>query len=329
MEGSGSINWLKELSKSENKSRNIKRGKGLQFSSIDGWTEDKLPKLLIVWNFEKESTEQFPSQSREGKFTKPRDISATVVSYEAFLITKESQSVVPWESEIAHKDLVKIHWTKEWINKLDKETRALNEKYKGRPITFQTSFKNGKYLRLQYQVKNYSKLPKAPKEVMDVLSPRLNELLGVQFRLHKDHSANNGPVGWYDNEMGRWENIHGKDSGTLHINYGDGHWVPHPHFKEGRQDFWSGFAIDYLVSLEVPQFIDGGGHQTGMDHQLDFSSIQTTLEKHNSVDLETYEPAHTQSLDSLKSRKSTKSCHPLEKIAKGLKRFRKKIKNFL
>ena len=56
MADSDSINWLKELSKSENKSRNIKRGKGLQFSSIDGWTEDKLPKLLIVWNFEKEST---------------------------------------------------------------------------------------------------------------------------------------------------------------------------------------------------------------------------------------------------------------------------------
>jgi putative alpha-1,2-mannosidase len=77
--------------------------------------------------------------------------------------------------------------------------------------------------------------------------------------------------------MGRWENIHGKDSGVLHINYGDGHWTPHPRFKEGRQDFWSGFAIDYLVSLEVPQFIDGGGHQTGMDHQLDFSTVQSKL----------------------------------------------------
>ena len=195
MAGSGSINWLKELSKSENKSRNIKRGKGLQFSSIDGWTEDKLPKLLIVWNFEKESTEQFPSQSREGKFTKPRDISATVVSYEAFLITKESQSIVPWESEISHKELVKIHWTEEWIDKLDKETRALNEMYKGRPITFQTSFKNGKYLRLQYQVKNYSKLPKAPKEVMDVLHRAWMNFLACSFVFTRTTQQTTVPLG--------------------------------------------------------------------------------------------------------------------------------------
>ena len=51
--GFGFHKLAQELSKSENKSRNIKRGKGLQFSSIDGWTEDKLPKLLIVWNFER------------------------------------------------------------------------------------------------------------------------------------------------------------------------------------------------------------------------------------------------------------------------------------
>ena len=84
---------------------------------------------------------------------------------------------------------------------------------------------------------------------MDVLSPRLDELLGVQFRLHKDHSADNGPVGWYDNEMGRWENMHGRIQ-ALHINYGDGHWVPHPHFTEGVR-ILVGFAIDYLVSLDA------------------------------------------------------------------------------
>jgi hypothetical protein len=269
------VNWLSVLVHSENKSRNVERGKGLQFSSIDGWSDDKLPKLLIVWNFEKESTEQFPSQSKEGKLTKPRDISARVVSYDAFLITKESESVVPWESTISHKELVKQHWTAEWIERLDEETRALNEKYSDRPIRFQTSFKNGKYLRLQYQVKNYTQLPRAPSDVMDILSPHLEKLLGIQFRLYKDHSSRNGPAGWYDNDMGRWENIHGKDAGVLHVNYGDGVWIEKLGFTEGRQDFWTGFAIDYLVSLEVPHFIDGGGHKTGMDHTLDFSGIES------------------------------------------------------
>ena len=272
------INWLDKLRKSENKSRNINRGKALQFSSIDGWTPDKLPKLLIVWNFEKESTEQFQSQTKIDKLTKARDISATVVSYDAFLITKESESVVPWESTISHKELVKKHWTEDWIKNLNKETKALNEKYKNHPIQFQSSFKNGVYLRLQYKVNNYSKLPKAPNQVMDVLSPHLDTLKGVKFRLKKDHSAKNGPVGWYDNEMGRWENEHGKESGILHVDYGDGYWVPHPFFKEGRQDFWTGFAIDYLVSHELPHFIDGGGHQTGMDHELDFGKNQTVFD---------------------------------------------------
>ena len=272
-----SVNWLERLSKSENKSRNIKRGKSLQFSSIDGWTDDKLPKLLIVWNFEKESTEQFPSRTKIGKLTKARDISATVVGYEAFLITKESKSVVPWESTISHKELVKKRWTEEWINTLDKEVRTLNDKYIERPIKFQSSFKNGIYLRLQYKVNNYAKLPSAPRDVMKLLSPHLDNLKGIKFRLKKDHSKNNGPVGWYDNEMGKWENKHGKESGILHVDYGDGNWIPHPFFKEGRQDFWTGFAIDYLMSHEIPHFIDAGGHQTGMDHTLNLGKRQSTI----------------------------------------------------
>ena len=58
------------LEKSENKSRNITSGRSLRLSSIDGWTADKLPKLLIVWNFEKTSTDAFPSLTRPGKFSK-------------------------------------------------------------------------------------------------------------------------------------------------------------------------------------------------------------------------------------------------------------------
>ena len=319
MDGREPINWLDVLVHSENKSRNVKRGKGLQFSSIDGWSDDKLPKLLIVWNFEKKSTEQFPSQSKEGKLTKPRDVSARVVSYDAFLITKESNSVVPWESTISHKDLVKLQWTTEWIERLDEETRALNDKYSERPIRFQTSFKNGKYLRLQYQVKNYTHLPRAPSDVMDILSPHLDKLLGIQFQLYKDHASRNGPTGWYDNEMGRWENLHGKEAGVLHVDYGDGTWIEKPGFKEGRQDFWTGFAIDYLVSLEVPHFIDEGGHQTGLDHTLDFSEFESTtsgpLEKQVEVS----------SQEDFSSIANTRAGHRLSRF---LKRLSSKIKSF-
>ena len=102
------INWLRRLEKSENKSRNITSGRSLRLSSIDGWTADKLPKLLIVWNFEKTSTDAFPSLTRPGKFSKKRDIEAIVDSYEMYLITEEDASVVPWEYKIRHSDLVRL-----------------------------------------------------------------------------------------------------------------------------------------------------------------------------------------------------------------------------
>ena len=102
-------NWLKRLEKSENKSRSLSSGKSLRLSSIDGWTEDKLPKLLIVWNFEKTSTDAFPSLTRPGKFSKKRDIEAIVDSYDMYLITDEDASVVPWEYEINHANLCLLY----------------------------------------------------------------------------------------------------------------------------------------------------------------------------------------------------------------------------
>ena len=197
-----SINWLRRLEKSENKSRNITSGRSLRLSSIDGWTADKLPKLLIVWNFEKTSTDAFPSLTRPGKFSKKRDIEAIVDSYEMYLITEEDASVVPWEYKIRHSDLVRLDWTQEWHDELKVVASDLNRKYSQRPINFQLSFKNGTYLRLQYQISNYTKLPRCPPEVAKVLSPHLDTLIGIKFRLKKDHTSNGGKSGWYDNEMG-------------------------------------------------------------------------------------------------------------------------------
>ena len=274
-------NWLKRLEKSENKSRSVSSGKGLRLSSIDGWTEDKLPKLLIVWNFEKTSSDAFPSITRPGKLSKKRDIEATVVSYEMFLITKEANSVVPWEGRISHHELVKLDWTEEWLEELKEVGKSLNEKYSDRPINFQLSFKNGRYLRLQYKIQNYTKLPKCPTEVSDILSPHLDTLIGVKFKLKKDHSDKGGANGWYDNEMAEWENQHNlKKSGILYVKKPNKDWQPYPKFSEGKQDYWSGFAIDFLISQEMPNFVDRGGHETGVDHTLDFSQNQV-IEKND------------------------------------------------
>ena len=273
-----SINWLRRLEKSENKSRNITSGRNLRLSSIDGWTADKLPKLLIVWNFEKTSTDAFPSLTRPGKFSKKRDIEAIVDSYEMYLITEEDASVVPWEYEVRHSDLVRLDWTQEWHDELKIVASDLNRKYSQRPINFQLSFKNGTYLRLQYQISNYTKLPKCPPEVAEVLSPHLDTLIGIKFRLKKDHTSGGGDSGWYDNEMGRWENENNmKASGTLYVKRPGFEWEAYPSFSEGKQDYWTGFAIDYLISHEIPHFIDRGGHETGVDHKLNFELEQETL----------------------------------------------------
>jgi len=55
--------------------------------------------------------------------------------------------------------------------------------------------------------------------------------------------------------------------------------VPYPEFSEGKQDYWSGFGIDFLMAKEIPGFEDQGGHITGSDHRLDFTSVQATTDE--------------------------------------------------
>ena len=47
------FDWHSLLKKSECKSRDSSQSKSIQLSSIDGWTSDKLPKLVIIWTFDK------------------------------------------------------------------------------------------------------------------------------------------------------------------------------------------------------------------------------------------------------------------------------------
>ena len=69
-----------------------------------------------------------------------------------------------------------------------------------------------------------------------------------------------------------WENQHNlKKSGILYVKRPNLDWQAYPQFSEGKQDYWSGFAIDFLISQEMPNFVDRGGHETGVDHTLDFT----------------------------------------------------------
>ena len=267
---SGDDYWLRELSKSESKARGSGTGRGLRLSSIDGWSEEKLPKLLIVWTFDKRSSEGFPSNTRPGRFSKRRDLSGTVTEYEVFLIDS-ADYIVPWNETPSHAELVTKHWTAEWIVELKQKVGALNRTYKERPINFQLSFKNGKYLRLQYGVNNYQKLPPCPVSVSKILAPELDSLIGCEFMLHKDHSTHWGPKGWFDNDIARWEHENRKKaSGKLWYRMPGQDWERLDSFTEGRQDYWLGFAIEHLMAELLSKFEDAGGHQTGFDHRIEF-----------------------------------------------------------
>tara|TARA_B100000029_G_scaffold514294_1_gene616570 strand:+ start:3184 stop:4002 length:819 start_codon:yes stop_codon:yes gene_type:complete len=258
------------FSKSEIKSRGSTTGRSLRLSSIDGWSNDKLPKILIVCTFEKISSDGFPSHSRPGKLTKRRDLSGNISEFEVFYIDSP-EYIVPWDDSPNHAELVKKRWTNEWIARLKEKTTALNQIYSDRPIQFQSSFKNGPYLRLQYGVNNYRDLPKCPPSVMKYISTELDYLIGCEFRLYKDHSVYWGPRGWFDNEIAFWEHENRKKSpGKLWYRIPGQDWERLDAFTEGRQDYWLGWAVEDLMTDLLSKFEDAGGHETGLDHRINF-----------------------------------------------------------
>jgi hypothetical protein len=229
--------------------------------------------MIVIWTFRKNKSDGFPSNSRSGRFSKRRDLSATVESFELFLIDSD-QYAVPWTETPSHAQIVRMQWTPEWHNTLKEKALKLNSIYCDRPIQFQYSFKNeGGIMRLQYEIKNYKKLPPAPADLEELLSPLLDTMIGTQIRLWKDHSKNSGPKGWFDNKMAKWEHENQKKPGQLWVKLPEGEWLVYPEFSNGRQDYWTGFAIDFLMAILLPGFEDMGGHLTGVDHTLDFTSI--------------------------------------------------------
>lgn len=271
---SGEFDWRNLLEKSESKSRGSNTGNRIQLSSIDAWKSERLPKMIVIWTFRKNKSDAFPSNSRPGRFSKKRDLSATVESFELFLIDSD-QYAVPWDETPSHAQIVQMQWTQEWHEILREKVQKLNSIYSERPIQFQSSFKNiGGIMRLQYEIKNYKKLPPAPPDLEELLTPLLETLIGTQIRLKKDHSNSGGGEGWFDNRMAKWEHENRKDAGNLWVKLPRGEWKEYPEFSNGRQDYWTGFAIDFLMAKLLPGFEDMGGHATGVDHSLDFDSIQ-------------------------------------------------------
>jgi hypothetical protein len=265
--------WRRLLNTSESKSRSDTSNNRIQFSSIGGWGKDNA-KLIVIWTFEKSKSDSFPSKSRPGRKTKKRDLSATVKSYDLYLITPEDNCIVPWTEKPSHSDLVKMQWTQKWHDILKKKAQKLNKLHYNSPIKIQYSFKNiGGIMRLQYEIKNYKDLPPCPDDLQELLAPQLDLLIGAELRLWKDLSMYpNGPTGWLDNNMARWEQNNIKHTGILNVKLQGRGWRKYPDFSKGREDYWTGFAIDFLMGKEILFFEELGGHEKGADHKLNFKN---------------------------------------------------------
>jgi hypothetical protein len=172
-----------------------------------------------------------------------------------------------------------MQWTQKWHKKLKIKAEKLNHLHQECPVKIQYSFKNiGGKMRLQYEIKNYKNLPACPNELSNLLAPQLDKLIGAELKLWKDLSMYpGGPRGWLDNNMARWEHNNIKHTGVLNVNLREEGWVKYPDFKKGREDYWTGFAIDFLMDKQLPFFEDLGGHEKGADHRLDFQNTQTII----------------------------------------------------
>ena len=71
---------------------------------------------------------------------------------------------------------------------------------------------------------------------------------------------------------------------VLHVKLGDKDWIQYPDFKKGREDYWTGYCIDFLMDKLIPIFDDLGGHQIGGDHRIDFNNSQKKLTDYGQIE---------------------------------------------
>ena len=227
--------------------KSISSGKAIRLSSIMGWTEDQLPKVLIIFHCSKLKAPPIPRP--DGTQTKARDIEVTIDDYSVHYFGMDaSKYFVQWTDEISFEDVTKVKWKENpnFLSIIREMAEECNRQSKA-PIKLRAE-KNGENCRIHYGVSDYRKLPDAPKEVMDEIEPWIIMLKGATMKLWKDHSAHGLEPGYVTEEMVRWEDEHKKKAtGRLDVFLDNGEVKSFPSFKQGRQDYWGGFAIETLL----------------------------------------------------------------------------------
>ena len=227
--------------------KSISKGKSVQLSSIDGWKMEDLPKILVV--IEKATTSMKPLLRDDGTKTKSRDIETEIKTYYSYHLTKDNADLfVRWPGVPSLEEVTATNWKEnpEFLDHIREIAKEAN-KTSSSPIKL-VAGKNQDLCRIHYVCHNHTVLPMLPPELNNRIKNMIDPIVGAKIRLWKDHSDNWGKVGYLDEEMLHWEDRERKkESGLLHVYYPDGRVGEYPDFTGGRQDFWTGMALEMIL----------------------------------------------------------------------------------
>jgi len=249
--------------------KSIVEGSGVRLSSIDGWSDGQLPKVLVVVSCDK--VKMTPIRRPDGRQTKARDVEVRIGGYYLYYFEEASPDVfVAWPGSPTLREITSTRWEyqPEFLERIRSIAREANS-LSSAPVRLQAE-KNGGLCRLHYVCADHHRLPPCPTDLRALLEPTLDRIVGATLRLWKDHSAIGGPVGYVDEAMLHWEDHNRiKATGRLEVLLRSGDVLSFPEFKHGRQDYWGGFAIELVLESLAENLTRTAGGAAGVDLTLD------------------------------------------------------------
>ena len=256
--------------------KSISRGKGVRLSSIKGWEIGKLPKLLVLVYCKKIRAPPIPRFN--GTQTKARDIEVKIEGYSLHYFDHSTLNLfVDWPEQPTFEEVTRVKWKERPNFYEDLKHIARDENNKSMaPIKLRVE-KNGKRCRIHYAVKGSHLLPTSPSQIRQSFSEKLDPLIGAVLKLWKDNTSGGGASGYLDENMILWEDQNTKSTGRLDVILSTNETLSFPTFKQGRQDYWSGFGIETLIAYLNDDLNKTPGGTLGADFTLN-SLISSNIE---------------------------------------------------
>ena len=217
----------------------------IRMSTIQGWNETDIPKLLIV--FDSENKRSPPIKRADKPSTKSRDLEVKIVGYTLHYFSEESATdFVEMPSNFPLKEITSIKHREnpDEYEKMKNIVDSLNEQSDAK-IKLKVE-KNGQNSRVHYQCKR-NLLPNCPPELYEEIKPKVDKLIGCQLRLWKNLEKLGYKDGYLDEDMVHWEEDNKKSTGILYALLPVGIELKFPEFKHGKQDYWGGFALELIL----------------------------------------------------------------------------------